>query len=56
MHPQTYGFEAFFAGDHCGICSFIKLQIFSTGIVASAKLISEREMQVEFAIPVPRDF
>jgi len=55
MHPQTYGFEAFFAGDTVAFVHSSKLQIFSTGVLTSAKLISETEMEVEFAAPVPRD-
>ncbi|MEP6612414.1 MAG: right-handed parallel beta-helix repeat-containing protein [Mucilaginibacter sp.] len=55
MHPQTYGFEAFFAGDTVAFVHSSKLQVFSTGVLTSAKLISEREMEVEFAAPVPRD-
>jgi len=55
MHPQTYGFEAFFAGDTVAFVHSSKLQVFGTGILTSAKLISEREMEVEFATPVPRD-
>jgi len=55
MHPQTYGFEAFFAGDTVAFVHSSKLQVFGSGILTSAKLISEREMQVEFANPVPGD-
>jgi len=53
MHAQTYGFEAFFAGDTVAFVHSSKLQIFGSGVVTSAKLISEREMQVEFADPFP---
>ena len=55
MHPQTYGFEAFFAGDTVAFVHSSKLQVFGTAVLTSAKLISEREMEVEFATPVPRD-
>ena len=55
MHPQTYGFEAFFALDTVAFVHSSKLQIFGSGIVKSAKLISEREMVVEFLKPVSGD-
>jgi hypothetical protein len=55
MHPQTYGFEAFFAGDSVAFVHSSKLQIYGAEIVASAKLISEKEMQIEFVKPVPRN-
>lgn len=55
MHPQTYGFEAFFAKDSVAFVHSSKLQIYGSNIVASAKLISENEMQIEFVKPVPRD-
>ena len=53
MHHQSYGFEAFFAGDTAAFVHSSKLQIFGSGIVRSAKLISEREMLIEFSKPVP---
>ncbi|MFA5818779.1 MAG: right-handed parallel beta-helix repeat-containing protein [Bacteroidales bacterium] len=55
MQPQTYGFEAFFAGDTVEFVHSSKLQVFGSGILTSAKLISEMEMEVKFANPVPRD-
>ncbi len=55
MHPQTYGFEVFFVGDSVAYVHSSKLQIFGSNIVTSARLISEREMQVEFAKPISKD-
>ncbi len=53
MHGQTYGFEAFIAGDTVAYVHPSSLQIFEKGVVKSARLISEREMLVELAKPVP---
>jgi hypothetical protein len=53
MHPQTYGFEAFFAGDSVAFVHSAKLQVFGRGVISSAELISEREMQLEFSKPFP---
>jgi len=53
MHPQTYGFEAFFAGDTVAFVHSSKLQTFGQGVLTSAKLISENEMEVEFSTPIP---
>lgn len=53
MHPQTYGFEAFFAGDSVAFVHSAKLQIFNSGVISSAKLISEKEMQLELSKPLP---
>jgi polygalacturonase len=55
MHPQTYGFEAFFKGDTVAFLHSSKLQIFGSGIVKSAKLISEREMLIELADRVTKE-
>ena len=55
MHHQTYGFEAFFAGDSVAFVHSAKLQVFGSGVVTSAKLISEREMEVVLSKPIPAD-
>ena len=55
MHPQTYGFVAFIPGDSVAYLHSKSLQIFSYGIIKSAKLISEREMQVEMRQPFPAE-
>lgn len=53
MHPQTYGFEAFFAGDSVAFVHSAQLRIFGLGVISSAKLISEREMLLELSKPFP---
>ncbi|MDP4184028.1 MAG: right-handed parallel beta-helix repeat-containing protein [Bacteroidota bacterium] len=55
MHPQTYGFEAFFAGDSIAFVHPSKLQVYGLGVVTSAKLISEREMLIELSKAVPAE-
>ncbi|MBN8788067.1 MAG: right-handed parallel beta-helix repeat-containing protein [Terrimonas sp.] len=51
MHHQTYGFPAFATGDSVAFLHAAALQIFGTGVVRSASLISEREMIVEMQQP-----
>jgi hypothetical protein len=51
MHSQTYGFAAFITGDSVAYLHSQSLQIFSYGVVKSAKLITEREMLVEMQQP-----
>ncbi|SHE54734.1 right-handed parallel beta-helix repeat-containing protein [Pedobacter caeni] len=51
MHHQTYGFEAFIAGDSVAYLHTASLQIFEEGVIKTAKLISEREMLVEMKKP-----
>lgn len=53
MHGQTYGFDAFFAGDSVGFVRSASLQTLTTGVIKSAKLISEREMQLELVNTLP---
>ncbi|MFT4153649.1 right-handed parallel beta-helix repeat-containing protein [Parafilimonas sp.] len=52
MHHQTYGFMAFDKNDSVAFVHAQSLQTFGAGIIKSAKLISEREMQVELQQPV----
>jgi polygalacturonase len=49
MHPQTYGMEAFFKNDSIAFVHSAALEIYGYGTVASAKLISEKEMQVDLS-------
>ncbi|PTS98745.1 alpha-1,3-galactosidase A [Pedobacter sp. HMWF019] len=51
MHHQTYGFDAFVAGDTVAYLHPASLQIYANGIVKTARLISEREMLVEMQKP-----
>ena len=53
MHHQTYGFEAFLAGDTVGFVSASTLEVYGRGAVTSGRLVSEREMVVEMQQPVP---
>ncbi|WAC12546.1 right-handed parallel beta-helix repeat-containing protein [Dyadobacter pollutisoli] len=55
MHHQTYGFEAFSAGDTVAYLHSASLQIFGQGIVKTARLISEREMLVEMQAALPKE-
>ncbi len=47
-HAQTYGMEAFFAGDSTALLDAASLKIYACPVVQHAKLVSEREMEVEF--------
>jgi len=47
MHHQTYGFEAFFAGDSIAFIHPQTLQPVGSAILKSAKLINDREMELE---------
>lgn len=55
MHHQTYGFEAFTAGDTVAYLHSASLQIFGQGIIKTARLISEREMLVEMQAALPKE-
>lgn len=55
MHPQTYGFNAFFAGDSIAFVHSQSLQIFGKGIVKKADLVSEKEMEIELTEPLLTD-
>jgi len=47
MHHQTYGFEAFFAGDSIAFINPKTLMPLGTAKLKAAKLINRREMEVE---------
>lgn len=53
MHGQTYGFEAFSAGDSVSFIHAASLQSFGLGKVKSAALVTEREMVLELETPPP---
>lgn len=53
MHHQTYGFEAFFAGDSIGFVHSAELQTYGNGLVTAAKLLSDREMEVTLSKDMP---
>ncbi|SEW53858.1 right-handed parallel beta-helix repeat-containing protein [Chitinophaga arvensicola] len=54
MHHQTYGFEAFFAGDSISFVHAATLQGYATGQISSARLINEREMEVTLRNDLPQ--
>ncbi|MCM3746471.1 glycoside hydrolase family 55 protein [Paenibacillus pasadenensis] len=53
MHPQTYGFEAFAAGDELEFVQSRSLAACGTGIVERAELVSPREMLLTLREDVP---
>lgn len=55
MHHQAYGMEAFFAGDSTALLDAASLRIYAFPVVKSAKLVSEREMELEFTKPLPAE-
>ncbi len=55
MHHQSYGFEAFFAGDSIAFVNAPTLQPLAYSKVKSAKLINLREMEVELEGPLPKN-
>lgn len=54
MHHQSYGFLPFIPGDSIAYLHSKSLQIFSHGIIQSAKMISEREVLVEMQQALPK--
>lgn len=55
MHPETYGFDAFFTGDTVAFVHAAKLKTYGTATLKSAKLVLETEMEVELtAAPPPQ--
>lgn len=54
MHHQTYGFPAFFEGDEVAFVTAAALETKGTTTLKKADLVSEREMIVELADPLPK--
>jgi hypothetical protein len=54
MHHQTYGFEAFFAGDSICFVNPQTLQPIANAVIKSASLISKREMELELEEALPK--
>ncbi len=52
MHPQTYGMEAFFKNDSVAFVHSPSLQVYGYSTITNAKLISEKEMQLEVSAPL----
>jgi hypothetical protein len=55
MHPQTYGFMAYHAGDSIAFVRPHTLAIYSYAVVKTAGWISPREILVTFTRPVPAE-
>lgn len=53
MHHQTYGFEAFFAGDSIAFINPKTLMPMGTAKLKTAKLINKREMELEVEGSLP---
>ena len=54
MHHQTYGFEAFFAGDSIVFVNPQTLQPVANAVIKSAILINKREMELELVGALPK--
>jgi len=52
-HGQTYGFEAFFAGDDIDFVHADSLRVFGSGKVKSAEMKGERDMLLTLEKPAP---
>nr|WP_183578280.1 right-handed parallel beta-helix repeat-containing protein [Mucilaginibacter sp. X5P1]MBB6140906.1 hypothetical protein [Mucilaginibacter sp. X5P1] len=53
MHPQTYGFKAFFAGDSIAFVNPKTLLPLGYAKLTMAKLINRREMEIKVDKPLP---
>ncbi len=53
MHPQTYGFRAFFEKDSVAFVHPATLVIYAYGVVKSTRRLSDREILVTLEKPVP---
>ena len=54
MHPQTYGFEAYFAGDTVAFIRPATMQRYATAVVKRVRQRSERLWEVTFDRAVPK--
>ena len=55
MHPQTYGFAAFNAGDDVTFIKWDKLSEYGRNKVKTALLMNEKEMLLTLEHPLPRE-
>ncbi|MBB6672929.1 right-handed parallel beta-helix repeat-containing protein [Cohnella nanjingensis] len=55
MHPQTYGFAAFFPGDRIEYVRAASLRTFGEAVVVEAESIGPREMSLKLDRPLPGD-
>ena len=54
MHPQSYGFQAFFAGDTLAFVQASTMLRYAENVVKTARLLSPRIMEVTFLRPIPK--
>lgn len=54
MHDQTWGFNAFEKGDSIELVNHKTLLPFGTAVVKSSKMISQKEIELELNMPVPK--
>jgi hypothetical protein len=55
MHHQTYGFNAFFAGDSIAFVNPQTLMLIGYAKLKSAKLVNKREMELELEESLPKN-
>ena len=55
MHPQSYGFRAYFAGDTVAFVRPSTMQRYAENIVKKVRMESPRIVEVAFMRPIPRD-
>ena len=55
MHPQSYGFRAYFAGDTVAFVRPSTMQRYAENIVKTVRMESPRIVKVMFMRPIPRD-
>ena len=55
MHPQSYGFRAYFAGDTVAFVRPSTMLRYAENIVKTARMKSPRIVEVTFLRPIPRD-
>ncbi|ACT01641.1 right-handed parallel beta-helix repeat-containing protein [Paenibacillus sp. JDR-2] len=53
MHPQTYGFQAFFPGDEVAFVSADSLASYAAGRVAAVERLNSRELLLTLEQPAP---
>lgn len=55
MHPQSYGYNAFFEGDEVAFVRASRMERFASAIVTSVERLSERTVKIGFDRAVPED-
>ena len=55
MHPQTYGFNAFFEGDTVAFVRPSTMQRYAQAVIKTAKLLSNRIVEVTLSKPIQHD-